>query len=67
MGLTGTESIFASEAALPLIHVKETGITEDDIADVLLLSLPHCARRRAELGRIIEAQGCGEGFWRSVR
>ena len=37
MGLTGTESIFASEAALAVDpYVKETGITEDDIADVLL-------------------------------
>ena len=33
MGLTGTESIFASEAALAVDpYVKETGITEDDIS-----------------------------------
>ena len=63
MGLTGTESIFASEAALAVDpYVKETGITEDDIADVLLCRCRTAREGAAELGRIIEAQGCGEGF-----
>lgn len=63
MGLTGTESIFASEAALAVDpYVKETGITEDDIADVLLCRCRTAREGTAELGRIIEAQGCGEGF-----
>lgn len=62
MGLTGTESIFASEAALAVDpYVKETGITEDDIADVLLCRCRTAREGAAELGRIIEAQGCGEG------
>ena len=58
MGLTGTESIFASEAALAVDpYVKETGITEDDIADVLLCRCRTAREGAAELGRIIEAQG----------
>lgn len=63
LGLTGTESIFASEAALAVDpYVKETGITEDDIADVLL-SRCRTAREGAKLlGEIIETQGAGEGF-----
>lgn len=63
MGLTGTESIFASDEALAVDpYDKEKGITEDDIPDVIL---PRCmtAREGVELlGKIIETQGAGEGF-----
>ena len=63
LGLTGTESIFARDDALKLDpYNKVSGITEDDIPDVLL---PRCRTAReacALLGRIIEEQGAGEGF-----
>ena len=63
VGLTGTESIFARDDALALDpYNKVSGITEDDIPDVLL---PRCRTAReacALLGRIIEEQGAGEGF-----
>ncbi len=63
VGLTGTESIFARDDALALDpYNKATGITEDDIPEVLL---PRCRTAReacALLGRIIEEQGAGEGF-----
>lgn len=63
LGLTGTESIFASDAALAVDpYVKETGITEDDIADVLLCRCRTAREGAALLGRIIETQGAGEGF-----
>lgn len=63
LGITGTESIFARDDALAIDpYNKETGITEDDILDVLL---PRCQTAReavALLGKIIETQGAGEGF-----
>ena len=63
LGLTGTESIFASDEALAVDpYNKASGITEDDIPDVIL---PRCrtAREGVELlGKIIETQGAGEGF-----
>ncbi len=63
LGLTGTESIFASDEALAVDpYNKASGITEDDIPDVIL---PCCrtAREGVELlGKIIETQGAGEGF-----
>ncbi len=63
LGVTGTESIYASDKALEADpYVKETGITEDDIADVLL-SRCRTAREGAQtLGSIIEEKGAGEGF-----
>ena len=63
LGLTGTESIFASDEALAVDpYNKASGITEDDIPEVIL---PRCrtAREGVELlGKIIETQGAGEGF-----
>lgn len=63
LGITGTESIFARDDALAIDpYNKESGITEDDILDVLL---PRCKTAReavALLGKIIETQGAGEGF-----
>lgn len=63
LGLTGTESIFASDAVLAIDpYNKQTGITEDDIPDVIL---PRCRSARegaAKLGEIIETIGAGEGF-----
>ena len=63
LGVTGTESIFASEAALALDpYVKETGITEDDIADVLLSRCRTAREGAMTLGAIISERGAGEGF-----
>ncbi len=63
LGITGTESIFARDDALAIDpYNKESGITEDDILDVLL---PRCKRAREAvelLGEIIQKQGAGEGF-----
>ncbi|QAV24268.1 C69 family dipeptidase [Proteus hauseri] len=63
VGVSGTESIFASPKALTFDpYVEDTGITEDDIPDVLL-SRAKTAREAIELlGNIIETQGAGEGF-----
>lgn len=63
VGVSGTESIFASPKALSFDpYVEDTGITEDDIPDVLL-SRAKTAREAIELlGSIIETQGAGEGF-----
>lgn len=63
VGLSGTESIFASDIALSYDpYNTETGITEDDIPDVLL---PRCRTAKEAcrlLGQIIEEHGAGEGF-----
>ncbi|MDO5531453.1 C69 family dipeptidase [Sutterella sp.] len=63
LGVTGTESIFASEEALAVDpYVKETGVTEDDIADVILSECRTAREGVLLLGRIIEEKGAGEGF-----
>lgn len=63
VGITGTESIFAKDEALACDpYVKEIGITEDDIPDVILPQAKS-ARHGAELlGRIVSTTGCAEGF-----
>lgn len=63
VGVSGTESIFASDKALSFDpYVEATGITEDDIPDILL-SRAKTAREAVELlGNIIETKGAGEGF-----
>ena len=63
VGISGTESIFARDDALKLDPYNEkTGITEDDILDVLL-PRAKTAREAVEiLGSIIETTGAGEGF-----
>ena len=61
--LTGTESIFARDDALAIDpYNKASGITEDDIPDVLLSRCTTAREACALLGRIIEEAGCGEGF-----
>ncbi|MCI5850681.1 MAG: C69 family dipeptidase [Sutterellaceae bacterium] len=63
VGVTGTESIFARDDALLKDPLNtETGITEDDIADVLLCEAKTAREACALLGRIIEEKGAGEGF-----
>lgn len=63
VGLTGTESIFARDDALVIDpYNKASGITEDDIPDVLLSRCTTAREACALLGRIIEEAGCGEGF-----
>ena len=63
VGLTGTESIFARDDALAIDpYNKASGITEDDIPDVLLSRCTTAREACALLGRIIEEAGCGEGF-----
>ncbi len=63
LGITGTESIFASDAVLAIDpYNKNAGITEDDIPEVIL---PRCRTAREgvrELGKVIETIGAGEGF-----
>lgn len=63
VGLTGTESIFARDDAL-LVDPwnKETGISEDDIPDVILPRASSAKEACALLGSIIEEIGAAEGF-----
>ena len=63
VGLTGTESIFALDDAL-LVDPwnKETGISEDDIPDVILPRASSAKEACALLGSIIEEIGAAEGF-----
>lgn len=63
VGVSGTESIFASPKALAFDpYVEETGITEDDIPDILLSQTKTAREAVALLGHIIETKGAGEGF-----
>jgi len=63
VGLTGTESIFARDDALSLDpYNKASGISEDDIPDVILPQAKSAKEACALLGRIIEAAGAAEGF-----
>nr|WP_314267262.1 C69 family dipeptidase [uncultured Moellerella sp.] len=63
VGVSGTESIFASPQALAVDpYVEETGITEDDIPDILLSRAKSAQEAVELLGSIIEKQGAGEGF-----
>lgn len=63
VGMSGTESIFARDDALAFDpYNKATGITEDDICDIIL---PRCKSAReacAFLGKVIEEKGAAEGF-----
>lgn len=63
VGFSGTESIFARDDALKIDpYVEDTGITEDDIPDVLL-PVAKTAREAVQLlGSIVETKGAGEGF-----
>lgn len=63
VGVSGTESIFASPKALAFDpYVEDVGITEDDIPDVLLSQTKTAREAVALLGHIIETVGAGEGF-----
>ncbi|QRG80736.1 C69 family dipeptidase [Citrobacter sp. R56] len=63
VGVSGTESIFASPKALAFDpYVEDVGITEDDIPDVLLSQTKTAREAIALLGHIIETVGAGEGF-----
>lgn len=63
LGVTGTESIFARDDALAIDpYNKETGITEDDIIDIILPRCHTAAEGVELLGKIIETHGAGEGF-----
>lgn len=58
LGVTGTESIFARDDALAIDpYNKETGITEDDIIDVILPRCHTAAEGVELLGKIIETHG----------
>lgn len=63
VGISSTETIFARDDALALDpYVKESGITEGDIADVLLERAKSAKEAIRLLGSIIETQGAAEGF-----
>jgi dipeptidase len=63
VGVSGTESIFARDDALAVDpYNTESGITEDDIADIVLMQAKSAREGCALLGRIIEEVGAGEGF-----
>jgi dipeptidase len=63
VGVSGTESIFASPKALAADpYVEDKGITEDDIPDILLSQSKTAREAVALLGHIVETVGAGEGF-----
>lgn len=63
VGISGTESIFAKPEALAIDpYVEDTGITEDDIPDVILPRAKSAKEAAALLGEIVETKGAGEGF-----
>ncbi len=63
VGISGTESIYARDDALKIDpYNEETGITEDDIPDVLLSRSKTAREAIATLGSIVETIGAGEGF-----
>ncbi len=63
LGISGTESIFARDDALAIDpYNTATGITEDDIPDVLLSRCVSAKEAVQLLGTIIETQGAAEGF-----
>ena len=63
VGISGTESIFARDDALKLDpYNEETGITEDDIHDVVLPRAKTAREGIEILGSIVETIGAGEGF-----
>lgn len=63
VGFSGTESIFARDDALKIDpYNEETGITEDDIPEVLLPRVKTAREGVELLGHIVETIGAGEGF-----
>ena len=63
VGISGTESSFARDDALKIEPYNEaTGITEDDIHDVILPRAKTAREGIKILGEIVETIGAGEGF-----
>lgn len=63
VGFSGTESIFAKDEFLKIDPYNEaTGITEDDIPEVVLPRAKTAREGIAILGHIVETIGAGEGF-----
>lgn len=63
LGVTATESIFARDDFLAIDpYNKVSGITEDDVTDILLACCETAKEATLLLGKIIEEQGAGEGF-----
>ena len=63
LAVTGTESIFARDDALVIDpYNKVSGITEDDIIDIILPRAKTAKDGVLLLGSIIEEHGAGEGF-----
>lgn len=63
VGISGTETIYAKDELLKIDPYNEkTGITEDDIPDVLLPRMKSAKEGVLLLGDIVENIGAGEGF-----
>ncbi|WP_288594443.1 C69 family dipeptidase [uncultured Sutterella sp.] len=62
LGVSATESIYASDEVLKLDPYEKLGIKERDIADVILAQAKTAKEGAALLGRIVETQGAGESF-----
>nr|WP_298036532.1 C69 family dipeptidase [uncultured Campylobacter sp.] len=63
VGLSGTETIYAKDELLKIDpYNEESGITEDDIPDVLLPRMKSAKEGVKLLGEIVETKGAGEGF-----
>lgn len=63
VGISGTETIYAKDELLKIDpYNEETGITEDDIPDVLLPRMKSAKEGVLILGDIVEKIGAGEGF-----
>ncbi|MGG4607219.1 C69 family dipeptidase [Providencia sp. Me31A] len=63
VGMTATETIFASDKALKNDpYLVDFGITEDSIVDVILPYITTAKDGVERLGKIIEEKGAGEGF-----
>lgn len=63
VGISGTETIYAKDELLKIDPYNEkTGITEDDIPDVLLPRMKSAKEGVLILGDIVEKIGAGEGF-----
>ncbi len=63
VGVSGTESIYARDELLKLDpYVEDTGITEDDIHEVVLPRARSAREGVQILGGIVEKHGAGEGF-----
>lgn len=63
VGVSGTESIYAKDELLKLDpYIEDTGITEDDVHEVVLPRARTAREGVLILGKIVETIGAGEGF-----